>query len=69
MIFIVRQIKEKWWEQDLYFVFVDLAKAFDTVNRDGLWNIMNIVKSLYEGMGAWILIKAPSPTLLVYPVA
>ena len=25
---------------DLYMTFVDLAKAFDTVNRNGLWKIM-----------------------------
>ena len=24
----------------LYMTFVDLTKAFDTVSRDGLWNIM-----------------------------
>ena len=25
---------------DLYMTFVDLAKTFDTVSRDGLWKIM-----------------------------
>ena len=35
MIFAARQIQEKYREQnrDLYMVFVDLTKAFDSVNR------------------------------------
>ena len=39
MIFTARQLQEKCQEQnvDLYMTFVDLAKAFDTVSRDGLW--------------------------------
>ena len=34
MIFAARQMQEKCQEQnkDLYMVFVDLTKAFDTVN-------------------------------------
>ena len=42
MIFIDRQLQEKWQEQnvDLYMTFVDITKAFDTVSRDGLWKIM-----------------------------
>ena len=43
MIFTARQqLKEKCQEQnvDLYLTFVDLTKAFDTVSREGLWNIM-----------------------------
>ena len=38
MVFTARQLQEKCREQhqDLYVVFVDLTKAFDTVNRDGL---------------------------------
>ena len=41
MIFVVRQLQEKCREQhqNLYLAFVDLTKAFDTVNRDLLWNI------------------------------
>ena len=39
MIFAVRQIQEKCREQNqnLYILFVDLTKAFDTVSRGGLW--------------------------------
>ncbi|BHF68042.1 hypothetical protein SprV_0301107200 [Sparganum proliferum] len=40
-IFAARQLQEMWQElwTHLYTTFVDLAKAFDTVNRDGLWKI------------------------------
>ena len=39
---VFRQLQEKFCEQhqDLYLAFVDLTKAFDTVNRDLLWNIL-----------------------------
>jgi len=42
MIFSVRQLQEKCIEQHmpLYQVFVDLTKAFDTVNRDALWKVL-----------------------------
>ena len=43
MIFTVRQLQEKCLEQrqDLYLLFIDLTKAFDTVNRPGLWSILS----------------------------
>ena len=42
MIFCLRQLQEKCIEQDrpLYMVFVDLSKAFDTVGRTGLWQVL-----------------------------
>ena len=42
MIFVARQLQEKCREQhqDLYLAFVDLTNAFDTVNRDLLWDIL-----------------------------
>nr|VZI50870.1 unnamed protein product [Spirometra erinaceieuropaei] len=42
MIFAARQLHEKCQEMrtHLYSTFVDLTKAFDTVNREGLWKIM-----------------------------
>ena len=42
MIFAARQIQEKCREQnrDLYVVFIDLTKAFDSVNRLGLWQVL-----------------------------
>ena len=62
MIFTARQIQEKCREQqrDLYLVFIDLTKAFDTVNREGLWSILlklgcpdklvNVIRSFHDGM-------------------
>ena len=64
MIFAARQVQEKCREQnlDLYMVFVDLTKAFDTISRDGLWQILrkigcpdlfvDIIQSFHEGMVA-----------------
>ncbi len=39
MIFAICQLQEKCREENkgLYMVFVDLTKAFDAVNREGLW--------------------------------
>ena len=64
MIFASRQVQEKCREQnkDLYILFVDLTKAFDTVSRPGLWNILprlgippkmvKIIQSFHDGMKA-----------------
>ena len=42
MVFVLRQLQEKCREQNLslFITFVDLAKAFDTVSRKGLWAIL-----------------------------
>ena len=42
MIFVARQLQEKCsgQHQDLYMAFIDLTKAFDTVNQDLLRNIL-----------------------------
>nr|VZI28350.1 unnamed protein product [Spirometra erinaceieuropaei] len=64
MIFAARQLQEKCQEMrtHLYSTFVDLMKAFDTVNREGLWKIMQkfgcperfnqMVRQLHDGMMA-----------------
>nr|VZI42375.1 unnamed protein product [Spirometra erinaceieuropaei] len=64
MIFAARQIQEKCQEMrtHLYSTFVDLTKAFDMVNREGLWKIMQkfgcperftqMVRQLHDGMMA-----------------
>ena len=62
MVFSVRQVMEKCREQhrDLYIAFIDLSKAFDSVDRDLLWKILekcgcpprviNIIRQLHDGM-------------------
>ncbi|KAI0235343.1 hypothetical protein LSAT2_014176, partial [Lamellibrachia satsuma] len=42
MIFTMRQIPEKYREQNqhLYLVFIDLTKHFDSVNRTELWKLL-----------------------------
>ena len=62
MIFCLRQLQEKCIEQDrhLYIVFVDFTKAFDTVGRTGLWQLLRkygcpekfttMIESLHTGM-------------------
>ena len=42
MILCLRQLREKCIEQDrtLYIFFVDITKAFDTVWRTGLWQML-----------------------------
>ena len=66
MIFTARQLQEECKELnvDLYMTFVDLTKAFDTVNRDGLWKIMAkfgypprfmaMVRQFHDGMQACV---------------
>jgi len=45
MIFSARQLQEKCLEQykDLYLIFINLTKAFDSVNRSGLWAVLSRV--------------------------
>ena len=62
MIFCLWQLQEKCIEQDrtLYIVFVDFTKAFDTVGRTGLWQLLrkygcpekltSMMKALHTGM-------------------
>ena len=67
MIFSLRQLQEKCIEQhkDLYLIFIDLTKAFDTVNMEGLWAMLskigcpdkfvNIIRSFHDGMLAHVI--------------
>ena len=72
MIFAARQLQEKFREQnrELFSIFVDLTKAFDTVSRLGLWKIMAkfgipdkfiaIIRSFHEGMQASVSVDGES---------
>jgi len=65
MIFSLRQLQEKCIEQhkDLFLIFIDLTKAFDTLNRDGLWAILAkigcpdkfIIRSFHDSMLARVI--------------
>ena len=62
--FSLQQLQEKCrlQNQDLYLLFIDLTKAFDTVHREGLWRILEkagcpkhfvqIISSFHDGMKA-----------------
>ncbi len=67
MVFVLRQLLEKSREQhkDLYVAFIDLSKAFDTINRELLWKnlfklgvppkFLSILQQLHDGMQARVL--------------
>lgn len=79
MIFCLRQLQEKCIEhnQSLYVVFVDFTKAFDTVGRTGLWQLLRkygcpekftrMIESLHTGMTAKI--KEAGETSDSFPVS
>jgi hypothetical protein len=79
MIFCLRQLQEKCIEQNqpLYVVFVDFTKAFDTVGRTGLWQLLRrygcpdkftkMIESLHTGMKAKV--KAAGETSDSFPVS
>ena len=72
---MLRQIQEKCREQNigLYAAFVDLTKAFDTVNREGLWKflaslacsqkILTILRQFREDQKRRQAGMCPGPTL------
>ena len=67
MIFTARHLQEKCLEhqRELYAVFVDLTKAFDSVDRSALWEILlkiscphdfvTIIRSFYDGTRAMVV--------------
>ena len=67
MIFVARLLQEKCQEQhqDLYMIFIDLTKAFDSVHREGLWKILkkigcppkliSVTCSFHDGMLGCVL--------------
>ena len=62
MIFCARQLMEKAREHNttLYLLFIDLRKAYDSIPREALWQVLrkyvipptlvNIIRSLHDGM-------------------
>ena len=72
MIFVLHQVSEKACKknQELYMVFIDLTKTFDTVNRTALWeilkkfgipdNMLNVKISFHEGMRASVVSNGDS---------
>ena len=66
MIFVARQLQVKCVQhQDLCMAFIDQTRAFDTVNRDLLWNILRkfscppsfiaILQQFHPGMCAQVV--------------
>ena len=67
MIFSIRQLQEKCMEQqrDVYVLFIDLTKAFDSVSRKGLWLILSqmgvpqrmvdLIRQFHDGMNAQVI--------------
>ena len=67
MIFSAREVQEKCMEQgrDICLAFIDLTKAFDSVNREATWaclarlgcppKFVNIARQLHEGMEGCVL--------------
>jgi Reverse transcriptase (RNA-dependent DNA polymerase) len=67
MIFAARQVQEKCREQhqDLYMIFIDLTKAFESVHRGGLGRnpmkiscpqkFINIIRSFHDGVLGCVL--------------
>ncbi|RVE61997.1 hypothetical protein OJAV_G00176660 [Oryzias javanicus] len=70
MVFVLRQLQEKCREQNkgLYITFVDLTKAFDTVSRKGMWQILerlgcppkflSMVIQLHEGQRGQVRVNS-----------
>ena len=69
MLSVARLLQEKCREQhkSLYLVFIDLTKAFDTVNRPLLWSILSIcgctphflavLREIHDGITAKIVVR------------
>jgi len=68
MIFVARLLQEKCREQyqNHFFAFIDLTKAFDTVNRTLLWGILSkfgcppqflaVLREFHDGMIAKVVV-------------
>ena len=68
MIYVARLLQEKCREQHrhLFFAFIDLTKAFNTVNRELLWEVLSkfgctprfltMLREFHDGMTAKVII-------------
>jgi len=68
MVFDARLLQEKCREQhsSLYLAFIDLTKAFDTVNKNFLWGILSkfgrtpqflaVLRDFHDGMSARVVL-------------
>ena len=66
MIFVVRRLQELGRKEGVpsYTCFVDLQKAYDSVERSLLWNVfgrfgvppvmVNVVRQFHDGIQAWV---------------
>lgn len=45
-IFTLKEITSKYWEynKDLYILFIDFAKAYDSITRTKIWEVMRKYK-------------------------
>jgi hypothetical protein len=71
-LFTLSQLQEKAgeWRQDVWFVFVDFSKAFDTVEHRRVWNALarqgmtngyiSILKRLYRGSTGKVVLDVMS---------
>ncbi len=65
--------KSREQNKDLYVAFIDLSKAFDTINRELLWKnfsklgvppkFLSILRQLHDGMQARVLTENSSLSL------
>ncbi len=63
-VFVARQVCEKYLRKGkVFWTFMDLEKAYDRVDREALWSVLQIheigrlmraVKSFYEGSKACV---------------
>ena len=68
-IFTVRNVSEKYMSRgkDIYWAFMDLEKAYDRIDRENLWGVLErygvrgavlqAVKSFYEGSRACVRVR------------
>ena len=68
MIFVARQLIEKAQEHqsDLFVLFVDLKKAYDSMPRPALWKVLeklgipstlvSMIQLFHEGMSAKVIV-------------